>query len=92
MAMRSTDRAAPLAGSVTKVAKPRQRQTPLVVVGVLLVAACALGAVLLSRSSARRVDVLVAARELFAARGLEATLNDVAHHANVGVSGAARFS
>jgi AcrR family transcriptional regulator len=32
-----------------------------------------------------RQRVLVAARELFAARGLEATLNDVAHHANVGV-------
>src|ERR1700722_5737898 len=64
MAMRSTDRATPLAGSVTRLAKPRQRQTPLVVVGVLLVAACALGAVMLSRSSARRLDVLVAARDL----------------------------
>lgn len=32
-----------------------------------------------------RQRVLTAARELFAARGLEATLNDVAHHANVGV-------
>jgi AcrR family transcriptional regulator len=32
-----------------------------------------------------RQRVLVAARELFAAKGLEATLNDVAHHANVGV-------
>lgn len=32
-----------------------------------------------------RQRVLQAARELFAARGLEATLNDVAHHANVGV-------
>ncbi|MCV7014669.1 TetR/AcrR family transcriptional regulator [Mycolicibacterium madagascariense] len=29
--------------------------------------------------------MLTAARELFAAKGLEATLNDVAHHANVGV-------
>jgi AcrR family transcriptional regulator len=29
--------------------------------------------------------VIEAARELFAARGLEATLNDVAHHAGVGV-------
>lgn len=29
--------------------------------------------------------MLDAARELFAARGLEATLNDLAHHANVGV-------
>lgn len=32
-----------------------------------------------------RRRVLVAARELFAERGLEATLNDVAHHAGVGV-------
>ncbi len=32
-----------------------------------------------------RQRVLEAARELFAVRGLEATLNDVAHHANVGV-------
>jgi AcrR family transcriptional regulator len=32
-----------------------------------------------------RQRVLEAARELFAMRGLEATLNDVAHHANVGV-------
>lgn len=32
-----------------------------------------------------RQRVLDAARELFAVRGLEATLNDVAHHANVGV-------
>ncbi|MDZ7887449.1 MAG: helix-turn-helix domain-containing protein [Mycobacterium sp.] len=32
-----------------------------------------------------RQRVLEAARELFAQRGLEATLNDVAHHAHVGV-------
>ncbi|WP_027332005.1 TetR/AcrR family transcriptional regulator [Mycolicibacterium tusciae] len=32
-----------------------------------------------------RQRILTAARELFAVRGLEATLNDVAHHANVGV-------
>lgn len=32
-----------------------------------------------------RQRILDAARELFAARGLEATLNDVARHANVGV-------
>lgn len=32
-----------------------------------------------------RQRVLEAARELFAVRGMEATLNDVAHHANVGV-------
>ena len=32
-----------------------------------------------------RQRVLAAARELFAEKGLEATLNDVAHHANVGV-------
>lgn len=32
-----------------------------------------------------RQRIIEAARELFAERGLEATLNDVAHHANVGV-------
>lgn len=32
-----------------------------------------------------RQRIVTAARELFAVRGLEATLNDVAHHANVGV-------
>lgn len=32
-----------------------------------------------------RQRVLEAARELFAVKGMEATLNDVAHHANVGV-------
>jgi AcrR family transcriptional regulator len=32
-----------------------------------------------------RQRVLEAARELFAIKGLEATLNDVAHHANLGV-------
>ena len=32
-----------------------------------------------------RQRVVDAARDLFAQRGLEATLNDVAHHANVGV-------
>lgn len=32
-----------------------------------------------------RQRIVAAARELFAVRGLEATLNDVAHHANVGV-------
>jgi AcrR family transcriptional regulator len=32
-----------------------------------------------------RQRILAAARELFAVRGLEATLNDVAHQANVGV-------
>ena len=32
-----------------------------------------------------RQRILTAARELFAERGLEATLNDVAHHAEVGV-------
>ncbi len=32
-----------------------------------------------------RQRVIAAARELFAEKGLEATLNDVAHHANVGV-------
>jgi AcrR family transcriptional regulator len=38
-----------------------------------------------SDAQRNRQRVLVAARELFAMRGLEATLNDVAHHANVGV-------
>lgn len=32
-----------------------------------------------------RQRVLIAARELFAVKGMEATLNDVAHHAGVGV-------
>ncbi|MFF2330716.1 MULTISPECIES: TetR/AcrR family transcriptional regulator [unclassified Streptomyces] len=32
-----------------------------------------------------RGRILEAAREVFAARGLEATLNDIAHHANLGV-------
>ncbi len=32
-----------------------------------------------------RVRILAAARELFAARGLGVTLNDIAHHAGVGV-------
>ena len=32
-----------------------------------------------------RERVLAAARDLFAVKGMEATLNDVAHHANVGV-------
>ena len=32
-----------------------------------------------------RQRVLIAARELFAAKGMEATLNDVARHAGVGV-------
>ena len=41
---------------------------------------------MLRKDAARnRERVLTAARELFAAKGLEATLNDVARHANVGV-------
>jgi AcrR family transcriptional regulator len=43
------------------------------------------GRALRSDAERNRQRVLAAARELFAARGLEATLNDVAHHANVGV-------
>ncbi|MGV9796491.1 TetR/AcrR family transcriptional regulator [Mycobacterium sp. NPDC003449] len=38
-----------------------------------------------SDAQRNRQRVLDAARELFAEKGLEATLNDVAHHANVGV-------
>ncbi|MCW2556348.1 MAG: Transcriptional regulator, TetR family, partial [Mycobacterium sp.] len=43
------------------------------------------GRALRSDAERNRQRVLTAARELFAERGLEATLNDVAHHANVGV-------
>lgn len=40
----------------------------------------------LRRDAARnRQRIVAAARDLFAVRGLEATLNDVAHHAGVGV-------
>lgn len=45
----------------------------------------------LRRDAARNRDrLLVAARELFAERGLDVTLNDVAHHAGVGVGTAYR--
>src|ERR1700710_870300 len=37
-----------------------------------------------------RERLLAAARELFASRGLEVTLNDIAHHAGVGVGTAYR--
>jgi AcrR family transcriptional regulator len=37
-----------------------------------------------------RERLLVAARELFASRGLDVTLNDIAHHAGVGVGTAYR--
>jgi AcrR family transcriptional regulator len=43
------------------------------------------GRALRSDAERNRQRVLTAARELFAAKGLEATLNDVARHANVGV-------
>lgn len=43
------------------------------------------GRALRSDAERNRQRVLAAARELFAARGLEPNLNDVAHHANVGV-------
>ena len=40
----------------------------------------------LRRDAARNRELLLAAgREVFAARGLGATLNDVAHHAGLGV-------
>lgn len=45
----------------------------------------------LRRDAARNRDrLLAAARELFAERGLDVTLNDVAHHAGVGVGTAYR--
>src|SRR3954465_636605 len=45
----------------------------------------------LRKDAARNRDrLLAAARELFAARGLEVTLNDIAHHAGVGVGTAYR--
>jgi len=52
------------AGSVTRLVRPRERQTPLVLLGVLLVAGCALAAVLLARSGQNTVQVVVAARDL----------------------------
>jgi len=50
--------------SVTRLIRPRERQTPLVVLGVLLVAGCALAAVLFARSGQHSVAVVVAARDL----------------------------
>ena len=47
--------------------------------------ACGPSRVLRKDAERNRQRILVAARELFALRGLEATLNDVAHHAGVGV-------
>lgn len=52
------------AGTVTRLVRPRERQTPLVVLGVLLVAGCALAAVLFARSGQHTVDVVVAAHDL----------------------------
>jgi Flp pilus assembly protein CpaB len=49
---------------VTRLARPRERQTPLAVLGVLLVTACALAAVLVARSGHATVEVLVAAHDL----------------------------
>src|SRR5947199_7555754 len=45
----------------------------------------------LRKDAARnRERLLAAARELFASRGLDVTLNDIAHHAGVGVGTAYR--
>src|SRR3954463_10741318 len=41
-------------------------------------------------AAANRERLLAAARELFASRGLDVTLNDIAHHAGVGVGTAYR--
>ncbi|RZL84692.1 MAG: TetR/AcrR family transcriptional regulator [Rhodococcus sp. (in: high G+C Gram-positive bacteria)] len=50
-----------------------------------------MGATTLRKDAARnRERLLAAGREVFAQRGLEATLNDVAHHAGVGVGTAYR--
>jgi AcrR family transcriptional regulator len=46
---------------------------------------CASNRALRRDAERNRQRIVAAARELFAVRGLEATLNDVAHHANVGV-------
>jgi Flp pilus assembly protein CpaB len=74
MSMTATEaatRAAPQA-SVTRLVRPRERQTPLVVLGVLLVAGCALAAVLFARSGQRSVEVVVAARDLRPGQPIEA--------------------
>jgi len=52
------------AGSVTRLVRPRERQTPLVLLGVLLVAGCALAAVLFARSGQSTAEVVVAAHDL----------------------------
>jgi len=51
-------------GTVTRLVRPRERQTPLVVLGVLLVAGCALAAVLFASSGQHTVGVVVAAHDL----------------------------
>jgi hypothetical protein len=61
MALRTADVAPP---SITRLVRPRQRQTSIAIVGLALVLACALGAALLARSSAHRVQVVVAAHDL----------------------------
>ena len=62
----------PTEGTVTRLNRPRERQTPLAVVGVLLVAGCALAAVLLARSGQRTVDVVVAAHDLAPGQAISA--------------------
>jgi len=59
-----TARPASAGGTVTRLVRPRERQTPLVVLGVLLVAGCALAAVLFARSGQHTADVVVAAHDL----------------------------
>ena len=59
-------------GTVTRLARPRERQTPLAVLGVLLVAACALAAVLVARSGHATVEVVVAAQDLQPGRAITA--------------------
>ena len=67
MSVRAVDvapRAEASRGTVTRLARPRERQTPLAVLGVLLVAACALAAVLIARSGRATAEVVVAAHDL----------------------------
>ncbi len=82
MALRTADVAPP---SITRLIRPRQRQTNIAVVGLALVVACALGAALLARSSAHRVQIVVAAHDLqpgVAIRPSDLRLNGVSPDTN----------